>query len=491
MFNKKFLHIFVILFVFFLNLPVFSLETSKTEGLKTSSKGEHAEERAVIGMGNDCWNFGQSKNYDDGLSFALNTYYQRGPLKVGIDLNAYTNRGYKESKLSEFVHGRYDMLLLNVAYQFRSSPEKRVFFSLTPEVGAGLVGKFGMNGAQNAVHDMLDLYRVELPYDYESPEFYPILNMTAGFGGTIAKIGRNRINIEAFFRSQNVFFYEYLQDYKAELSLKRDGNPYKTVFVFAGFNSVHSFTDNFTHRLYVEDIKGFKYGFGISSGLVNIDYAKYTGNGFGYTNVMIDVMSLFKERTFETEDFSFEVGRARILEKNFECNRVLFPLKNGFSAGVKLQASAGSPSRGTRENDITTIRFKRNYSFTTLDVRYTLGLFKNNFAELYAEGGIGFSSLSYEFLYNMNPDAEVQKSEKHTDILFALNIEAGLLFLPDAFLRSEGSAYKVLLFGGCNIIPDKATVTDIIRTDEDKDESYSFSGFAPYFGYGVHISFDM
>ncbi len=442
-------------------------------------------------MGNDCWNMGQSVNLDDNLTFSLNSLYSNGPLGVRVDAWAVTNRGAKDPDSGDFRHGRYDRIDVKGSWNFRANLSKDFSVSFEPVLGITAVGTLAMEEAQNFVHQIMSLYPVYLPHDFDEPSVYPYVGMTLSATKKISHVGSHIIDATARFGTGNAVFFESNHEGALEFSLRDRETGIRTLYAFAGFSLSNPFSEKFTQSLYTEKLSGFQYGYGISAGFLCIDFSRSVRNDFGYCFVSADFMSLCRERRFKEEDFSFRTGRIRLLDKNFEHNSLSVPLRGGFSAVLKMHCTAGSPSLGTQENGITTVRFKRNYSMNSACVRYSKGFFRENLLSVYAEAGFGVSFWKYWRQFNMDPSAEDDRSEYSRKTLFFVNAEAGIEILPDWFFIADRARYKMLLFGGVHFFPDSKAVEKICVEDDSKSPGYDFSGFAPYFGFGVHVSIDI
>lgn len=444
-----------------------------------------------IGTGNDMWNFGLSENYDDQLSYSLQTNVSYDGFFFKSDIEGYTNRGNKD-KQGNFTHGRFDKMDFIAGYYYRRPIGSMFLLEVQPEVGLSFLGMFGMEWAQNFIHRISKLNELTgLPQDFSSTKTLPVLNLSVSLGYDLMHFDNTKLLTKLVFDTYNIVDFRNRRDYKLGFSFLRNESDVETVYLFVGVAKSDDISEVSTERLFSKNINGFEFGFGLNSGVLSIDYTNYLKFGFGYTYVNFDIASFFKDKVFESEDFWFSYGKTILLNRDFGDNQLGLPIKNGFFLVFRNCYTSGYPILSDSEKDYNKVRYKRNYSFDSINVRYEYVFKPKGIITAYSQLGAGVSVWDYAYLYNMDPNADEMENNDHLHNLFFANCEMGFIAIPKNMIVFDNAQYQFVVYGGVNWLPKKDIVTKIVIRDHSHDSSFKFNGFAPYAGFGVRVGIDI
>lgn len=471
MFNKKAFVIFIILSLMISGLYAFS------------------DFHALIGSGNDTWNFGLSENYDDQLSYSVHSTVSYNRFQFSYVAEGYTNRGWKEK--DKFYNGRYDKFDFMLGYNFDFDLYENCFIEFTPSAGASFIGDFGLDWYQNWVHRKSNINEVDLPYDYDDNIIHVSLNEDFNIGYVLHHFGNSEFQTILFLDSKHVIKFESSELVALEFALQNTEYDYKNAYFYIGYGLGQSHSGNVTEKLSLENIKGITYGFGLNSGLISLDYSKFLNSGYGYSYISVDFGSLITEKKFEREDFWVSVGKCSFMDRTYTDNQIGYKFDNGMSFVLKNRYTNGFPILNDSEKENTEIRYKRNYSLNSFGFRYQKTTKGRGFLTAYSQLDIGISRWDFAYLYNMDRTASVPEDGNKRDFLFFADLEIGLNLLPENLLVCQNSMYQINLFGGLVYLPDKNKMTRILIGDNSHNPGYKFNGFAPYFGVAMHVGIDI
>ena len=157
-------------------------------------RDSYVPDHVLLFTGNDKFNYGISRNDDDQMSYSFDMQIEAPVWYLRFDANGFTNRGWREgwdmrdqSKPfdpgASVVRGRFDSLETVVGLKLRLV-ENDFYLHLYPEVGFSLVGNYGWEWGQNAIHRLLGIHIVDLPYDNDGAKnvfFMSDLRMNIGY----------------------------------------------------------------------------------------------------------------------------------------------------------------------------------------------------------------------------------------------------------------------------------------------------------------------
>ncbi len=471
MFNKKAFVIFVFLTVLIVSISAYS------------------DFHAIVGSGNDTWNFGLGENYDDQLSYSVHSKVTYNRFSFDYQAGGYTNRGWKKD--NKFYSGRFDRFDFLLGYDFEIPLTGKLFIEFVPRLGAGIVGDFGLDWYQNWVHKTFSINTVNLPYDYEKNVVHFAANGDLSLVYDTFVFGNSQLQTILFFNTNNAFSFESSELFGLKFAFQNELFDYKNAYLFVGYGLSHSFSGNVTEKLYADNIKGFTYGFGMNSGFISLDYSKYLNSGYGYSLISFDIAPLFSEKTYRKEDFWVSVGKCLFLDRSYCDNQIGYKFDSNISLVVKNRYANGYPILNDSEKDNIIVRYKRNYSLNSLGLRYQYTTKPRGVLTLYSQLNFGLSKWNRAILHNMDESAFVAEDGHKKDYMVFLDFELGLNLLPEKLIVCQNAEYQLNLFGGFVLIPKEKLLTEILITDNSHGPDYKFKGFAPYAGIALHVGIDV
>ncbi|MBO4278243.1 MAG: hypothetical protein J5891_00350 [Spirochaetales bacterium] len=483
-------------------------------------RDSYVPDHVLLFTGNDKFNYGISRNDDDQLSYSFDMQIEAPVWYLRFDANGFTNRGWREgwdmrdqSKPfdpgASVVRGRFDSLETVVGLKLRLV-ENDFYLHLYPEVGFSLVGNYGWEWGQNAIHRLLGIHIVDLPYDNDGAKNVRLmLDGRVNIGYKVMKLRRTNLIAEVEASTKNImgFASENLILGRVSIStLTHDLIGFHFGYMFAsGLGDYPSYTRD----LYLDYITGWKMGFTIDTGII---FLKYTGSletGFGYGYFGFNVMGFFEARDWEKTDAYLSFSKARFYGSFYNYISLGIPIADNFAVVVKNAYLGGNPidKKGEMVADLNKVdRLKREYSSFAIGVRFNLPSLASGFITPYAELTGGLQIYDIYLLMNQLDDESMPAISPPSYLLEIdhyfplLSLEGGFTILPENLLAFRDTSFQIELFGGVNYLfaGDTDAITTyryIHRLWQDPTFPIEDRGFAarliPYYGFGVKLGFDL
>ena len=156
------------------SLTLLSLSASGfLDGFK--DKRNYIPDHVYLYTGNDLFSYGITRNDDDQLSYSFDFQLEAPLWYTRFNANGITNRGWRDgwdmtdydvpyTPGSTVIRGRYDSLETVIGLKLQPV-EEDFYLHVYPEVGFAFVGDYGWEWGQNAIHRMMNIHEVDLPYD--------------------------------------------------------------------------------------------------------------------------------------------------------------------------------------------------------------------------------------------------------------------------------------------------------------------------------------
>ncbi|MBQ6672451.1 MAG: hypothetical protein IJM73_04450, partial [Spirochaetales bacterium] len=169
--------------------------------------------------GNDLFNYGISRNDDDQLSYSFDFQLEAPLWYLRFDANGITNRGWRDgwdmrdyskpyTPGAPVERGRYDSLETVTGLKLRPV-EDSVYVHLYPEAGFALVGNYGWEWGQNAIHKAAGIHEVDLPYDKGGEKkVLPMLGLRANIGYKFFNFQRTNLIGEVEASTKNIIGFQ-------------------------------------------------------------------------------------------------------------------------------------------------------------------------------------------------------------------------------------------------------------------------------------------
>ena len=476
-------------------------------------------DHVLLFTGNDKFNYGISRNDDDQLSYSFDLQVEAPLWYLRFDANGFTNRGWRDgwdmrdqeaffTPGAHVIRGRFDSLETVTGLKLRLI-ENDFYVHLYPEAGFALVGDYGWEWGQNAIHRLLGIHEVELPYDNDGARTVRVmLDGRVNIGYKLLDFNRTSLIAEVEASTKNIIGFQ-----SENLVLGRISVSTKTHDLI-GFHFGYMFTGSgdytsYTRDLYLDYMTGWKAGFTIDTGIL---YLKYTGSletGYGYGYLGFNVLSFFAPRNWERTDAYLSFAKARFYGNFYNYISVGIPFSDSFSFVLKNAYLGGNPLNKKEEesSDLNKVdRFKREYSSFAIGVRFNLPGFASGFITPYLELTGGMQIYKIYILMNQLDDDELG-DEMPPSMLSAgehyfpvLSLEGGISLLPEDLVVFQDTSLQIDVFGGVNCLFAGSTeYITIYRYIHKFWEDVTFplddrgfrSRFIPYFGFGVKFGFDL
>ena len=315
-----------------------------------------------LSTGNDKFNYGITRNDDDQLSYSFDFKVEAPLWYVQFDANGFTDRGYREGWDmrhqddyceigSHVVRGRYDSLETVVGLKLRPV-ENDFYLHIYPEIGFALVGDYGWEWGQNAVHRLLGIHEVDLPYEKDGVKTVRLmLDGRVNFGYKLLKFKRTSLIAEVEASTRNYIGFGSENQILGRISISTETHD------LIGFHFGYMFADAleddtwYTQDLYYRYLRGWRVGFTIDTGILFLKYTGTPESGFGYGYFGLDVMAFFEPKTWEETDAYLSFSKARFYGSFYNYitlgipfgEKTAFVLKNAYLGGnpVNKKEAAG------------------------------------------------------------------------------------------------------------------------------------------------------
>ncbi len=472
--------------------------------------------------GNDKFNYGISRNDDDQLSYSFDFKVESPLWYLQFDANGFTDRGYREgwdmrkqdqycTPGSHVVRGRYDSLETVLGLKLRLV-ENDFYIHVYPDIGFALVGDYGWEWGQNAVHRLLGVHIVDLPYEKGGVKTVRLmLDGRVNIGYKLLKLKRTNLIAEIEASSRNMMGFHSENQILGRISISTETHDiigFHFGYMFANGSEDDSW---YTQDLYYRYLRGWRVGFTIDSGILVLNYTGTPETGFGYGYFGIDVLGFFEPKTWEATDAYLSFSKARFYGSFYNYITLGLPFgEKKFAFVVKNAYLGGNPV--DKKDEITADlnkvdRYKREYSSFAIGIRFNLPDFASGFITPYIELTGGLQVYHIYELHNQLDDETMEKFVmlpqsyifEFGHFFPMLSLEGGISVLPDGFLAFQDTSMQFEIFGGVNFLMggetyDISLYRYIHRAWAEKDYLVGDMGlrarFIPYFGFGLKLGFD-
>ncbi|MBR4120128.1 MAG: hypothetical protein IKT95_00045 [Spirochaetales bacterium] len=479
-------------------------------------------DHVLLYTGNDKFNYGITRNDDDQLSYSFDFMVESPLWYLRFNANGFTNRGWRDgwdmrdydkeyTPGARVVRGRYDSLETVAGFKLRPV-ENDFYIHLYPEIGFALVGNYGWEWGQNAVHRISGIHEVDLPYDNDGAKNVRLmLDGRVNIGYKLLKLKRTSLIAEIEASTKNIMGFQTENQILGRISVSTQTHD------LLGFHFGYTFASelgdypSYTRDLYLQYLTGWKMGFTIDTGII---YLKYTGSletGYGYGYMGFNVLGFFEPRSWDQTDAYLSFSKARFYDSFYNYISVGIPLSDRFSLVLKNAYLGGNPVNKKEEEglDLTEYsRFKREYSSFAFGVRFNLPSFASDFITPYIELTAGMQIYKIFTLNNQLNDEVMDMYDipnpSYLDNTLhyypLLSLEGGITVLPEELVVFQDTSIQIDLFGGFNYVFGGDTVDltyyrYVNRWGEDISYSLEDRGpavrFLPYFGFGLKLGFDL
>ena len=230
----------------------------------------------------------------------------------------------------------------------------------------------------------------------------------------------------------------------------------------------------------------------INSGFLRIDYTARLQTGFGFGVISVDVLSLFKEPTWQDSNLFLDLGISSQINSTFFNIKLGYPISNSnWSIVSSTRFLSGNPSFKDWETMMDPKdwpRYKRSYSAFLVGSRYEFNT-KELIVKPYSEITLGMMTWEVRELRNMMTDNDIHSIVNPKLFSFALDLELGLKFIPSGALKSGNSEFQFIIFSGFTAIHNsKKVISYLSDTTQDSEK---ISTIIPRWGFGIEIGFDL
>ena len=474
---KKKALLIIVLIVF-----VFSLSASSNPWALSSIK---------LGLGNDKYAYGLSRNDDDQLSYSEHITLAGEKWYVKANLNGITNRGWKkgwdiqnEDKADwsedNWYDGRIDVTEIIMGYNYTHEFSSLFSLKASPETGFFLSGNTGYDFLQNTVHKLSGIHSVNINYDYNDVRFHYYLggNVTGYFN--LFRLPSSYLSLAVTASAYHAFGFESDEKLTATLSINND---YTDILSFSfGWNWVQEHNESSTMELYARYINGPYFAYSVNTGFFSLNYFTEATNHFGYAVLSFDVMSLFHPTIWEENNFYISMGCVKMIGLTFHEQELNYPINDNWSVVLKNRYVAGYPIDKKSEltgNPNQDIRLKQGHSMDTLGVEFSYPIEAlKNWITPYAALSLGYMKWELTELSNMLRDfawpsiswgfGEDNAKQQYS---FVADIEAGVTLIPEGLISFNSCSLTVSVFGGLSYVTgDFVNWYRIVSEDRDVED---------------------
>lgn len=465
-------------------------------------------ESVLIGTGNDKWAFGLSRNNDDQLSYSGNIRVEAPVWDLILDLNGYTNRGWKDAWYTGksdatdagFYQNRYDTIDLAFALRWFPFSTDHWQMEVSPRIGFLMAGNYGFVWFQNLVHKLGHIHLVDLPYEKGNifaPKFSAELSFSGFWGLPIEREKTTNYGASVFFNTENNIGFETSQHVGLELFLERDSE--KLLTLSFGYIWYQQYTDWKTQELTLRFQQGPRLGFTVNAGVVSVDYWHALKSTDGYTVYSIDVMAFFQKSSWKENDLLITMANSYFMKDNY---RTLEFQKRLFDSRWSVLATnryiAGNPTNAKVEQTTDPdqlSRLKKGFSIWTVGVKYEVpDSWSKGWCTPFVSLNLGFEHWELTELKNMIHTA-TEPWEVSSEYTFIMDAEIGVSLVPEGLLKAGNASYRLLVSGGLSWIPQADKVAYILNANNliglypGKIEKVRY--FIPRLTVGLQIGFDL
>ena len=464
-----------------------------------------------LGIGNDKYAYGLSRNDDDQLSYSEHIAIEAEAWYLRANLNGITNRGWKtgwdirnddilDDNPDHFYDGRLDVTEIKFGYNYTNELNDLVSLKISPETGFFLSGYTGYVYLQNTVHNIFGMQEVHLDYDYEDVRFHYYLGLNANVYFDLAQLYSSKLTANLGGVASYAFGFESTEKLTATLSLN---NEYSEILGLTfGWNWTQEHNESKTMDLYAQYINGPYLSYSINTGLFNMNYFTELTNHLGYAVFTVDVLSFFHPTIWKENNFYLSMGVAYMIGIKFQDQELNYPINDNWSIVLKNRYVAGYPT--DRYNELHAdlkeeMRLKMGHVMDTLgfEFSYPLEVLKNWVAP-YVSVSLGYMRWDFTALSNMMKNMpmsafniNLREDKGQYDHSFVVDLEAGLTIIPEGLISFNSTSFTVSGFVGLSYVSGNH-VKYYRQVTEDKvwDDDYTPNWKDNFiFRYGVTLNF--
>ena len=478
-------------------------------------------DHVVLLTGNDLFNYGISRNDDDQLSYSFDFQVEAPVWYVRLNMNGITNRGWRDGwdmwdhskpyTPGAPVHrGRYDSIETVLGLKLRPIEEK-YYIHLYPEIGFALLGDYGWEWGQNAIHRMMNIHEVTLPYDNPGEkDVAMMLDGRVNTGYKLFNYGRTSLIAEVEASTKNILGFQSENQILGRISISTETHDLLGIHFGYMYATNLNEDPSYTQNLYLRYLNGFRLGFTIDTGIISLKYTATPGSLYGFGYLGIDVMGFFRPRRWQQSDAFLRLSKATFYDRGYNVVSLGLPIYGGLDLMVKNSYLGGDPISPQEEAqaDLFKIeRFKRDYSFFTIGLRYTFPEIVDNYVTPYLEITGGLQVMKIDVLFNQLDDDALgsfvcPSMVVDLDNYFGvISLEAGITGLPEDLIVFEDTSIQIELFTGLNIVlggnTDELSFYRIIDKYWEDPEKHPLVDMGPsarfmgYLGIGIKLGFDL
>lgn len=468
-----------------------------------------------LGLGNDKYAYGFSRNDDDQLSYSEHFTVAAEKWYIQVDLDGITNRGWKkgwdikdstviDKSEGDFYSGRIDLTEVKFGYNYTHDFPSVFSLRISPETGFFLSGYTGYDFFQNTIHKLAKIQLVHLPYDSESVAFSFYLGLDTELFTNIYSLESSTLAISLGGKVYSAFGFETGERVNATLTLYNNYN--EILALTLGMNWVQEHNSSPTMELYSRYINSPYAGYTINTGFFALNYYTELTNHFGYAVLSFDVMSLFHPTTWKENDIYFSMGFAKMMGLRYCDQELNWPIGNNLSLVFRNKYVAGYPVSKTEEisADLShLLRIKQGHVMNTIGIEYEFPIASlKNWVTPYASLSLGYMKWDITMLSNMikdnlNPSYPLNYGGDKPKFSFVLDVEAGVTIVPEGLISFKSTSFTLSVFAGCAFVTGEH-VYGYRRVAETKDElklketsSDIKNNFLPRWGLTLNFGFDI
>ncbi len=426
-----------------------------------------------LGIGNDKYAYGLSRNDDDQLSYSEHISLSGERWYLSADLDGITNRGWKtgwdirdasvaDASESDWYEGRLDVTVVRAGLNYSFPLSGAFAVTVSPETGFFLSGYTGYDTLQNLIHRMAGIHRVDLPYDYSDIRFHYYLGLKGELFWNICSLDSSYLSFVAGGTVSHAFGFESTEKISATLTVQNDYS--EIIALTFGWNWTQEHNSSKTMELYARYITSPYLAYRINTGLFTLDYFTELTDHFGYAVLSVDLMSFFHPTIWRENNFYLSMGFADMLGIKFQDQELNWPINDNWSIVLKNRYVAGYPTDREIEregNPKLNARLKMGHVMDTLGFEFSCPIAAlKNWVAPYVSFSLGYMRWDHTLLTNMLKDVYVpsmtwsMNRDEHDgyDHSFVVDLEGGVTLIPEGLVSFNSSSLTVSVFAGLSYV---------------------------------------
>lgn len=436
-----------------------------------ASSSEWALSSVKLGIGNDKYAYGLSRNDDDQLSYSEHISLAGERWYLQANLDGITNRGWKENwdirnswswDDGELYSGRIDVTEIKAGINFTHDFGTLFSLRVSPETGFFLSGNTGYDFLQNTIHKWSGIHRVDLTYDYSDVRFHYYLGLNTVMFTNIYTLEISKLAVSLGANIYHAFGFESGEKVNGSITLYNDYS--EILGVTAGWNWVQEHNSSSTMELYSRYINGPYAGYTINTGFFALNYFTELTNHFGYAVLSFDVMSLFRPTIWKENNIFFSMGFSKMMGLTYCDQRLSYPVADHWAVILRNRYVAGYPINKKVElmsDSKVDARLKQGHSMNTIGIEYEYPIKAlKNWVSPYVSLGLGYMRWNLTFLTNMIESQAFPAincgpsglGQEGPDYSFVADAEAGITFIPEGLISFNSTSLTLSVFAGMSYV---------------------------------------